>query len=205
MTRRIYWGIATLIILLIGVSTVLMMQNTDTESERFYKQPTAEQVDQARQQAQDAIDQSKKKLPSIAEVDRPSAERKEDKVIERLVPEVAIVKSDEGLLNTAELNFVKSFELPTDIELARYSKNDIDELESNIHEIYTTIESLSDHYEDQIRLFVEAEYSTDYSNPMRKELRDRRKELEANYRDLGSERRRLRKEIERFRQYTRSI
>lgn len=51
MTRRIYWGLATLIILLIGVSAFLLLQNTDTEPKRVYidvepsmdKPPPAEQ------------------------------------------------------------------------------------------------------------------------------------------------------------------
>ena len=37
MTRRIYWGIATLIILLIGVSAVLLLRNTDTEPVKVYR------------------------------------------------------------------------------------------------------------------------------------------------------------------------
>ncbi len=37
MTRKIYWGIAILIVLLIGVSAVLLMRTTDTEPKNVYK------------------------------------------------------------------------------------------------------------------------------------------------------------------------
>ena len=40
MTRRIYWGIATLIILLIGVSAFMLMRNTETEPKIVYKGDT---------------------------------------------------------------------------------------------------------------------------------------------------------------------
>lgn len=209
MNRRIYWGIATLIVLLIGVSSVLMMRTTDTESERIYKLPTAEEVDQSRQHTQDAIDQSKKNQPLIAEVDRPNVETEKPQAVEKLVPEVTIVKSDEDLLATAELNLVKSFELPTNAELERYSKSDIDALIVKMDSIISTIKTLTDHYENQIESLRETEmsilHSTDYADPKRKELRNQRKQLETNYYDLGSEKERFGKEYKHIRQYKRSL
>ena len=44
MTRRAYWGIATLIILLIGISAVLLMRNTDTEPEIVINDVSDEQI-----------------------------------------------------------------------------------------------------------------------------------------------------------------
>ena len=58
MTRRIYWGFAILIILLIGVSVVLLRQTTDTEPRTVYNPLTPEEA-QVKSQIQDAIEKSK--------------------------------------------------------------------------------------------------------------------------------------------------
>lgn len=51
MTRKLYWGIATLIVLLIGVSVFMLMHNTDTEPEKVYRdvEPSKEVMDSLRQ------------------------------------------------------------------------------------------------------------------------------------------------------------
>ena len=47
MKSRIYWGVALLIILLIGVSVFMLMRNTDTEPKVVYRVPSTEVVQQA--------------------------------------------------------------------------------------------------------------------------------------------------------------
>ena len=45
MTRRIYWGLAILMVLLIGVFSVLLMRDTENEPIVVYKPPTQEVLD----------------------------------------------------------------------------------------------------------------------------------------------------------------
>ena len=45
MTRRIYWGLAILMVLLIGVFSVLLMRDTENEPIVIYKPPTQEVLD----------------------------------------------------------------------------------------------------------------------------------------------------------------
>ena len=52
MKGRIYWGVAILIILLIGAFVFMLMRNTDTEPEKVYKdvvEPSKEVMDDLRQ------------------------------------------------------------------------------------------------------------------------------------------------------------
>ena len=48
MKSRMYWGVAILIILLIGVSVFMLMRNRDTEPKVIYKVPSAEVMQQVR-------------------------------------------------------------------------------------------------------------------------------------------------------------
>ncbi len=70
MKSRMYWGIATLIILLIGVSVFLLTRTPETEPERIYLFPTPEKQAEVRRNIQDAIDKARKDLLLIAEVER---------------------------------------------------------------------------------------------------------------------------------------
>ena len=51
MNRKIYWEIATLIIVFISVSAVLLLRNTDTEPKIVYKDLSEEQIDKIRSQS----------------------------------------------------------------------------------------------------------------------------------------------------------
>ena len=55
MTRKIYWGLAILIVLLIGVSVFLLMQNTDTEPKVIINDVSEEQLDDIRKQIHSQI------------------------------------------------------------------------------------------------------------------------------------------------------
>lgn len=60
MTRRIYWGLVPLIILLIGIFAVMLMRNTDTEPDiNVYKPLSPEEEEQVERNIQDAIEKSK--------------------------------------------------------------------------------------------------------------------------------------------------
>lgn len=50
MKGKLYWGLGVLIILLLGVNAFLLLRNTDTEPKFVYKDVTAEQLDNIRNQ-----------------------------------------------------------------------------------------------------------------------------------------------------------
>ena len=71
MKRRMYWGVAILIILLIGVSVFMLTRTTETEPKIIYNPPTEAEKKQVAQNIQDEIDKEKQNLPPIiAEGDR---------------------------------------------------------------------------------------------------------------------------------------
>lgn len=60
MRKKLYWGLATLIILLIGVSVVLLTRDTDTGLDiNVYRAPSPEEEEQVERNIQDAIKKSK--------------------------------------------------------------------------------------------------------------------------------------------------
>ncbi len=59
MKSRMYWGVATLIVLLIGVSVFLLTRSPETEPEIIYDFPTPEKQAEVRRNIQDAIDKGK--------------------------------------------------------------------------------------------------------------------------------------------------
>lgn len=79
MTRRMYWGLATLIILLIGVSVFLRTRTPDTEPEEVYQPLTPSEKEQVDRNIQDAIDKAQKNT-SITEVDGQQVEQAETKL-----------------------------------------------------------------------------------------------------------------------------
>ncbi len=74
MRNRMIWGLATLIILIIGVSVFLLTRTTETEPEKVYNPLTPSDKEQVDRNIQDAIDKEKKNQPPIAEGDRPQVE-----------------------------------------------------------------------------------------------------------------------------------
>ena len=86
MRNRMIWGLAILIILIIGVSVFLLTRTTETEPEEVYNPPTPAEKEQVDRSIQDAIDKSKKNLPPIAEGDRQQVEIDKPKTAEKSVP-----------------------------------------------------------------------------------------------------------------------
>ena len=80
MTRRMYWGLATLIILLIGVSVFQLTRTPETEPEIIYDTLTPEEKTEVDRNIQDAIDNKAQKNKSIAEVDGQQVEQAETKL-----------------------------------------------------------------------------------------------------------------------------
>ncbi len=76
MNRRFYWGIATLIILLIGVSVFLLTRTPETEPEIIYNPFTPEEKAEVAHNIQEAIDNTKKDLSPIAEDEHQEAPHK---------------------------------------------------------------------------------------------------------------------------------
>ena len=85
MKRSMYWGVAILIILLIGVSVFMLTRTTETEPKIIYNPPTEAEKKQVEQNIQDAIDKEKKNLPPIAEEDRPQVEIEKPKTTKKPV------------------------------------------------------------------------------------------------------------------------
>ena len=111
MNRKMYWGVA-LLILLIGTAAVFMLtRTTETEPVTVYNPLTEADKKQVEQNIQDAIDKEKQNLPPIAEEDRQQVE------IEK--PQVAEVsketESSDGEISEAGHEFIKSW-LPTELE-----------------------------------------------------------------------------------------
>ena len=67
MKRRMYWGVAILILLLIGVSVFLLSRTTETEPEEVYNPLTPSEKEQVDRNIQDAIEKSKQNQPLIVE------------------------------------------------------------------------------------------------------------------------------------------
>lgn len=67
MKRRMYWGVAFLILLLIGVSVFLLSRTTETEPEEVYNPLTPSEKEQVDRNIQDAIEKSKQNQPLIVE------------------------------------------------------------------------------------------------------------------------------------------
>ncbi|MYB02055.1 MAG: hypothetical protein F4118_07720 [Acidimicrobiaceae bacterium] len=80
MTRRMYWGIATLIILLIGFSVFLLTRTPETEPDIIYRAPTPSEKAEVDRNIQDAIDNKAQKNSSILEVDGPQVKQTETKL-----------------------------------------------------------------------------------------------------------------------------
>ncbi len=67
MKRRMYWGVAILILLLIGVSVFLLSRTTETEPEEVYNPLKPSEKEQVDRNIQDAIEKSKQNQPPIVE------------------------------------------------------------------------------------------------------------------------------------------
>lgn len=88
MKYRMYWGLAILIILLIGVSVFLLTRPTETDPEIVYQPPTPAEQAEVKRKIQEKIDKAKKDLPPVAEVevDRPKVEIEKPQAEEQPVP-----------------------------------------------------------------------------------------------------------------------
>lgn len=84
MRKKMIWGLAILIILLIGVSVFLLIQTPETEPENVYKPPTPEDDAQVQRIIQDGTEKSKSNLSPIAEVevDKPAVAKEKPQVKE---------------------------------------------------------------------------------------------------------------------------
>lgn len=89
MRNRMIWGLAILIILIIGVSVFLLTRTTETEPEKVYNPLTPSEKEQVDRNIQDAIDKEKKNLPQIAEGDRQQVEIEKPKTTEKPTPDVS--------------------------------------------------------------------------------------------------------------------
>lgn len=86
MRNRMIWGLATLIIVIIGVSVFLLTRTTETEPEKVYNPLTPSDKEQVDRNIQDAIGKTQKDLPPIDEVDRQQVETEKPQATEKSVP-----------------------------------------------------------------------------------------------------------------------
>ncbi len=85
MKNRMIWGLAILIIVIIGVSVFLLTRTTETEPETVYNPLTEADKKQVEQNIQDAIDKEKQNLPPIVEGDKQQVEIEKPKTTEKPV------------------------------------------------------------------------------------------------------------------------
>ncbi len=106
MNRKMYWIVAILILLIIGVSVFLLSRTTETEPETVYNPLTEAEKKQVEQNIQDAIDKEKQNLPPIAEEDRPQV----DDPITEVSDEQTIKRQKKRIyLNTKANHLMKTF------------------------------------------------------------------------------------------------
>ncbi len=110
MRNRMIWGLAILIILIMGVSVFLLTRTTETEPEEVYNPLTPSEKEQVDRNIQDAIDKEKKNLPPIAEGDRQQVEIEKPQAEEKpvtvpsntgagIIPNFGLVDLENPILN----------------------------------------------------------------------------------------------------------
>lgn len=106
MKYRMYWGLAILIILLIGVSAFLLTRTPETDPEIVYQPLTPEEKEQVDDNIQDVIDKTKKDQPQVAEVEveKPPAKEKPVPVPRNsgagVIPNYGLVELENPILDT---------------------------------------------------------------------------------------------------------
>lgn len=166
MTRRFYWGIATLIILLIGVSVFLLTRTPDTEPTIVYQTPTSEEKKEVDRNIQDAIDKAKKNQPQSVEIEHqemPHKNSQQNDRVEVINDSVKKVLADDFLegLNRLDLDLFDSITLPTNDELANYTDEDIKQLYRGIHEVDKKASAIDEEFTKRIEAIHEASYHYD--------------------------------------------
>lgn len=104
MTRRMYWGLATLIILLIGVSVFLLTRTPETDPEIIYRPLTPEEKAEVDHNIQEVIDkETKKNQPRIVEVEVEKPQPVEKPVLINsgagIIPNYGLVELENPVLN----------------------------------------------------------------------------------------------------------
>ncbi len=209
MKRRMYWGVAILIILLIGVSVFMLTRTTETEPKIIYNPPTEAEKKQVERNIQDAIDKEKKNLPPIAEEDRPqvvqvSGSPNKNSQQNDSVETVQVENYLEGL---TDIDLFESITNPTDAELASYSSGDIMELNGKFLELDIKLNGIYDKYFKQMSASSDAMPKVFRSGDDR--AVDQWLNQDTQFIEIGKllneQRERLRKEKNRVRQHTRGF
>ncbi len=188
MNRRIYWGIASLIIIIIGISVFIFTRTTDQEHEIIYNPLTPAEKAQVDRNIQDAIDKTKDNMPDIADLDIPKVETETTNKNSQQNDSIETVNVENYLEVLYEFEF--SVKLPADNEITKFSK---DELTVLVHEADKKISSAYAKYESVSTSIREARHSlvNDYEagiisrqsySVASKELDRQDKELNETYR-----------------------
>lgn len=101
MKRRMYWGVAILILLLIGVSVFLLSRTTETEPEEVYNPLKPSEKKQVDRNIQDAIEKSKQNQAPIAEG------TKSDPIEHQVSEEAHKSQQKNDNTNSGQRNYVK--------------------------------------------------------------------------------------------------
>ena len=147
MNRKMYWGVA-LLILLIGTAAVFMLtRTTETEPVTVYNPLTEADKKQVEQNIQDAIDKEKQNLPPIAEEDRQQVEIEKPQAAEK--PQVTEVSKGTGkrVEDMTDEELRNSFSHHSPAELERWKKVDLawyEQLEELVPKLEKNVKSYSE-------------------------------------------------------------
>lgn len=169
MTRRFYWGIATLIILLIGVSVFLLTRTPDTEPpEEVYRPLTPAEKEQVDRNIQEIIDKAKKNQPQVAEIEHqeiPHKNLQQNNSVGTVNDSAETVTVENYLEGINEIDLFESVTIPTDAQLANYTRAEAVGLYKKLFEATETAHIMQKKYIKQREALREAlsDIATDIS------------------------------------------
>ncbi len=211
MKRKMYWGVA-LLILLIGTATVFIIQHELAENSKL------EVLLYEAQKLADEIKQRK-----IAENNPPSEEPISKQVQPMANDDVQItdvpiensqqndsvetVHVENYLEGLIDIDIFESVTLPTDEELVSYSSGDIMEIHGKLHELDIKLSGIYDKYFKQSLASSDAlstAFRSDDGGAVDQWL-NQQTQLTEIWKSLNEQKERLRKEKSRVRQHTRGF
>ena len=215
MTRRMYWGI-TILILLLGSAAVFIIVNERAENSKLNDQledaaELANQIDQRKiaenNQTSEVINTEQVQPMANDDVqvlDVPIENSQQNDSVETVHVENYL----EGL---TDIDLLESITLPTDAELASYTDGDIMEYGAQLHEAARKERAISKKYVQQRISLADAQRAIyagdidDKSGLKIKELNKQYDQLLDIGKLLNEQRERLSKESSRFQQHTRGF
>ncbi len=147
MNRKMYWGVALLIILLGTAAVFMLTRTTETEPVTVYNPLTEADKKQVEQNIQNAIDKAKQNLPPIAEEDRQQVELEKQQAAEK--PQVTEVSKGTGkrVEDMTDEELRNSFSHHSPAELERWKTVDLEwyeQLEKSVTRLEASVKRNSE-------------------------------------------------------------